>query len=213
MVLEPELLLLDEPFGCLDPESREVLQQDFQCIAREMHITTVLVTHDRDEAFALAQVVGVLKGGQLLQIGSREEVFFQPKTDAVAEIVGIENRLPSVVEESEGDCALVASNGARIYASGEFGAQSKVVACIRAEDIFLAPEGSGEKNINRYIGKILEIVPGRARSRVKLDCGSFHLIALLDRKQSAERVLSEGDEVTALFRPAAVHLIGLEKDS
>lgn len=212
LVLEPELLLLDEPFGGLDPASREVLQQDFQRIAKEMHITTVFVTHDRDEAFALAQLVGVLKEGHLLQLGSREEVFFRPKTEAVAEIVGIENRLPGSVEGSEGDCAVVAINGARIYSQNEFNAQSKVVVCIRAEDVSLGPSGCGEKNINRCKGKIVEMVSGRAQHRVRLDCGSFHLIALLDRKQGAEQVLSEGDEATAVFSPAAVHLIGVEKD-
>jgi tungstate transport system ATP-binding protein len=212
LVLEPELLLLDEPFGGLDPASREVLQQDFQRIAKEIHITTVFVTHDRDEAFALAQRVGVLKGGRLLQVGSREDVFFRPKTDVVAEIVGIENRLPGVVEGAEGDGAVVAVNGARVQARGQFKTPMKVIACIRAEDIILAPKGCAGKNINRCTGKILEIVPGRAQSRVKLDCGTFHLIALLDRKQSAGQLLTEGDEVAAVFSPAAVHLIGVEKD-
>ncbi|MET0501067.1 MAG: ABC transporter ATP-binding protein [Candidatus Binatia bacterium] len=74
LVLEPELLLLDEPFSALDPGSREALVRDFQRIVRETEITTVLVTHDRHEAFALANRVGVLHQGRLLQLGSRESV-------------------------------------------------------------------------------------------------------------------------------------------
>lgn len=211
LVLEPELLLLDEPFAGLDPASREVLQHDFQRIAKQMHITTVLVTHDRDEAFALAERVGVLKDGHLLQLGSREEVFLRPKTDSVAEIVGIENRLAGVVEGSDGDCSVIALNGARIYAIGEFKTETKVVVCIRSEEVSLGSASCEVKNINRCIGKIFEVVSGRAHHRVSLDCGSFHLVALLNRKRGAEQVLTEGDEATAVFSPAAVHVIGAEK--
>ena len=68
-MLEPELLLLDEPFSALDPASREALLRDFQGIVKETGITTVFVTHDRHEAFALANRVGVLNQGYLLQLG------------------------------------------------------------------------------------------------------------------------------------------------
>ncbi len=77
--------------------------RDFQRIVKETGITTVFVTHDRDEAFALANRVGVLNQGYLVQLDSRENVFLRPETEAVAEIVGIENRLAGVVETSDGD--------------------------------------------------------------------------------------------------------------
>jgi len=211
LVLEPELLLLDEPFAGLDPASREALQHDFQRIVKEMHVTTVLITHDRDEAFALAERVGVLKAGHLLQLGSREEVFLRPKTDSVAEIVGIENRLAGVVEGSDGDCSVIAINGARIYARGEFKTETRVVVCIRSEDVSLVSVSCETKNINRCNGKIFEVVSGRRHHRVSVDCGSFHLVAVLDRKRGAEQVLMEGDEATAVFSSAAVHVIGAEK--
>ncbi|MGH8526612.1 MAG: ATP-binding cassette domain-containing protein, partial [Gammaproteobacteria bacterium] len=72
LVLEPELLLLDEPFSALDPGSREALLRDFQGIVSEMGITTAFVTQDRHEAFALANRVGVLNQGYLLELASRE---------------------------------------------------------------------------------------------------------------------------------------------
>src|SRR4029450_3510684 len=77
LVLEPEVLLLDEPFAALDPASRTELLRDFHRIVEESKITTVFVTHDRDEAFTLAKRVGVLKEGRLLQLGPREDVFLR----------------------------------------------------------------------------------------------------------------------------------------
>lgn len=211
LVLEPELLLLDEPFAGLDPASRESLQHDFQRIAKQIHITTVLVTHDRDEAFALAEHVGVLRDGRLLQIGFREEVFLRPKTAEVAEIVGVENRLAGVVEGSDGNHAVIAINGdLRIYATGEFKNDSKVVVCIRSEDVSLVPASCEAKNINRLPAKISEVSAGRTQYRVRLDCGSFPLIASLERRPVSGNAFAEGDEVTALFSPSAVHLIGVE---
>jgi tungstate transport system ATP-binding protein len=119
LVLEPELLLLDEPFSALDPSSREALLRDFQGIVKGMGITAVFVTHDRDEAFALANRVGVLNQGHLLQLGSREDVFLRPEAESVAEIVGIENRLAGVVETSDGDYVTIRINDLRTDLQGK----------------------------------------------------------------------------------------------
>jgi tungstate transport system ATP-binding protein len=207
LALEPELLLLDEPFSGLDPASRESLQHDFQRIAREMRITTVLVTHDRDEAFALAGIIGVLKEGQLLQLGSRERVFFRPETNAVAEIVGIENRLTGVVEGSDDDGLVIGTHGRRIHARGSFKTKSTVVVCIRSEEISLDRATCEGRAVNRFRGKIIEITRGRTQQRVKLDCGSLRLVALLDGNRGGAQAFAEGDKATAAFFPAAVHLI------
>jgi tungstate transport system ATP-binding protein len=207
LVLEPELLLLDEPFAGLDPSSREALQHDFHRIAKEMHVTTVLVTHDREEAFTLAERVGVLKDGRLLQLGSREEVFLRPRAESVAEIVGVENRLPGVVEGGDLDHATITIHGIRVYASQKFEIGAKVVVCIRAEDIYLSPAGCVAENLNRLKGKIIEVSSGMAHHRITVNCGSLHLVALMSRKQSLDVAPSVGDEVVALFSPAAVHVV------
>src|SRR5262245_24977035 len=115
LVLEPELLLLDEPFSALDPATREDLLRDFQGILRETAITAVFVTHDRHEAFGLANRVGVLNQGYLLQIGSRENVFYRPETETVAKIVGIENLLSGVVETSDGDYVTIRIGDRRVH--------------------------------------------------------------------------------------------------
>lgn len=92
-VLDPELLLLDEPFSGLDQPTRDILLDDLQTILRETGTTTVFVTHDRNEAFRLANRVGVMNRGESLQLKPTSEVFSCPFTDEAAEIVGIENKV------------------------------------------------------------------------------------------------------------------------
>ena len=207
LVLEPELLLLDEPFSALDSASRQTLLRDFQRIVRETKITTVFVTHDSHEAYALADRVGVLKQGRLLQLGSREEVFLRPATQSVAEIVGIENRLSGSVESFDGDDAEIAINGAMIYARGNFKIGARVIVCVRADDVSLDPIDFCATKRNRLQGKIVETSLGVSRHRIAVDCGSFHLNALVERKKSLDRTPLNGADVTATFSPEAIHVI------
>jgi tungstate transport system ATP-binding protein len=206
-VLEPELLLLDEPFSALDPASREALLRDFQRIVKETGITTVFVTHDRQEAFTLANRVGVLYQGTLLQLGSREDVFLRPETESVAEVVGIENRLAGVVEASDGDYVTIKINDGRVHAKGHFDAGTKVIACIRPEELSLGLAHC-KANVNQFKGKVVAVSPGVTYHRVSLHCTGFDLTALVDRKESTDLTFCEGDEVTAVFSPAAIHVIG-----
>jgi tungstate transport system ATP-binding protein len=212
LVLKPEVLLLDEPFSALDPAGREVLLRDFQRIVKETGITTVFVTHDRQEAFALANRVGVLNQGYLVQLGSREDVFLRPETESVAEIVGIENRLAGAVEISDGDYVTIKINDGRIHAKGRFSAGTNVVACIRREEVSLSVAHCEANDLNRLTGKVIAVAPGMTHHRISLDCRGFNLIALVDRKESFDLNLSEGDEMTAVFSPAAVHVIRDERD-
>ena len=210
-MLEPELLLLDEPFSALDPASRGALLRDFQRIVKETGITTVFVTHDRDEAFTLGNRVGVLNQGHLLQLDSRENVFLRPETEAVAEIVGIENRLAGIVETSDGDHVTIRINDLRIHAKGSFSAGTNVVACIRPEEVSLSRAHCEANDVNRLTGKVIAVSPGMAHHRITLRYSGFDLIALVDRKKSIDLTLSEGDELTAVFSPTAVHVIGKKK--
>jgi tungstate transport system ATP-binding protein len=207
LAVGPELLLLDEPFSALDPTSREVLLRDFQRIMKDTGITTVFVTHDRAEAFTLAARVGVMQNGHLAQLGSRESVFMKPNSRTVAEIVGVENCLRGVVEGVDGNYTVIATHGVRVFVSQRFEVGIKVVICIRAEDIHLRGEGCEAENPNRFKGKIIEVASGIARHRIVLDCGPCRFVALLGRKESLDVLPCEGEEVTVLFSPAAVHVV------
>jgi ABC-type Fe3+/spermidine/putrescine transport system ATPase subunit len=93
LVIEPELLLLDEPLANLDRHLREQLRDEIRRLQRQTGVTTVLVTHDQDEALAVSDVVGVVENGRLQQTGSPAEVYHRPHTAFVARFVGEANLL------------------------------------------------------------------------------------------------------------------------
>ncbi len=88
---KPEVLLLDEPFGALDAKIREELRRTIRQVQRELGVTTVLVTHDQEEAFALADRIGVMNLGRLLEMGRPDELYTRPQTRFVATFLGAAN--------------------------------------------------------------------------------------------------------------------------
>src|SRR5512138_1236000 len=90
---KPQVLLLDEPFGALDAKIREELRRTIRQVQRELSITTVLVTHDQEEAFALADRIGVMNLGRLLEMGRPDELYTRPTTRFVATFLGAANLL------------------------------------------------------------------------------------------------------------------------
>jgi ABC-type Fe3+/spermidine/putrescine transport system ATPase subunit len=206
-VLEPESLLLDEPFAALDPASRESLLRDFQPIIKDSGITTVFVTHDRNEAFGLADRIGVLHHGRLLQIGAREDVFRRPASEAVAEIVGAENLLPGVVEDCEEEWTIIRVNLNRFKVAGRFKPGANVVVCLRQEDVVISRGSCDTSNSNRLIGTITCVSLGMTHQRINMDCGGVQVVALTDRRVCLGLELAEGEKVTATFSYSAAHVI------
>ncbi len=97
LTLNPDLLLLDEPFAALDAPTRAALTADLENILEEMRITTLFVTHDRMEAYTLSHRMAVMLNGRMVQLGEREEVLRAPCSRAVAELMGVTNFLDGVV--------------------------------------------------------------------------------------------------------------------
>jgi osmoprotectant transport system ATP-binding protein len=95
----PSILLLDEPFGALDPLTRDRLQQSFKELRAELRMTAVLVTHDMAEAFLLADRIGVLEAGRLVQISTPREILLHPATDYVERLMDTPRRQARVFDE------------------------------------------------------------------------------------------------------------------
>ncbi len=207
LALEPELLLLDEPWAAVDPTSREEFLRDFARIVKDTRVTTVFVTHDREEAFALAERVAVLKDGVLLQFGSREEVFFRPNSEWSAEIIGMSNRLPAVVETARGGLAVVMVGDQVLHVRSNLPAGTKVMVCVRPEHVLLTPENSSIPECNQFRGRIVSILPGINNNRLVVDCGGFQMAVSMDRQTFAASPYGEGNDAVVAVSPAAVHLI------
>lgn len=210
LTLDPELLLLDEPFSALDPPTREGLLLDLEKVLGETGITTVFVTHDRDEAFMLGDRIAVLIGGRLLQVGPTTEVFAQPVSEEVAHFVGVETKIPGVVDTVAEGLARVSFNGGSAEVVGNFQLGERLLLCLRPEDITLSPP-SGEdfksSARNRLLGKIIKIISWGSHYRVALACGGSRLVAFITRPSFLDLKLHEGDNVMASFKATAVHAI------
>ena len=167
---KPEVLLLDEPFGALDAKIREGLRRTIREVQRELGITTILVTHDQEEAFAMADRIGVMNFGRLLEIGSPQDLYTRPATRFVATFLGAANLL----------LARQGSDGTRwgawptsLHGTGAGMAREReVVAVVRPEEIEVARSREALTAAS-YLGHgvVEEVVFTGAleRARIRLD--------------------------------------------
>ena len=206
--IQPQLLLLDEPFSALDAPTRSRLLEELQSLLAETGQTTIFVTHDLDEALLLGDRVAVLLAGRLRQCGQPEQVFAEPADAEVAAFVGVETIVSGQVIACQEGRVIVDANGLHLEAAGEMNPGRTVLFCLRPEDVTLWPKGGAPASSarNRLTGRILRLSPQGSLFRVVVDCG-FPLMALVTRASAREMGLAEGMEVSASFKASAVHLI------
>jgi len=140
---KPVVLLLDEPFSNLDPDMRGQMREDVQEILQRTGITAVLVTHDHDEAFAMADQIAVLNHGRLEQLDSPEVIYHQPATPFVANFVGQADFLPGCVEHSTIHTEVGVFDNVAGHPSG-----TAVDLMIRPDDVHITPASPGTAQIS-----------------------------------------------------------------
>jgi tungstate transport system ATP-binding protein len=203
--LQPEMLLLDEPFASLDPPTRDSLIEDLESILQQTRTTTIFATHDRLEALRLSNRIAVMNGGSILQIGSPEEVMNRPVNEFVASFVGVETILAGRVIKKDGGTFVASVSGREVEAVGDAHLGEAVVLCVRPENVTLltrpSQEGTSARNI--FSGKIVRIISLGLYQKVHLDCG-FPLVAYVTNHSLEELLLTEGKEVKASFKATAV---------
>ena len=206
----PKLLMLDEPLGALDRALRDSVQGQLRAILKEVGVTSIYVTHDRDEAFAMADRLLLMNRGRLVQTGTPEEVFAAPVDEFVARSLGFNNILPGVIlgrgEPVEIECALgvVAKSGreAPTLAEGE-----EVLLLIDERGIAVSDPTSDTAEKNVFRGKVTErVFRGGARElRVRVGRGELTCLASLDGSSKGARL---GQEVSLAIDPGAIKLLG-----
>ena len=207
LACSPRLLLLDEPLSALDTSLRERLRGALRQLLFESDMPTIVVTHDRTEAIALADQVLVMDDGTIRQSGSPDEVFSRPADSSVAEIVGVETVAPATITSEENGLARIEINGRELLAVAPDSTGKSVLACIRAEDVVIQKGLPGTTSVqNRLDGTVQSLVPEGPLVRLTLDCG-FSLMALVTRPACEELDLKIGDEVKALVKVSAIHLL------
>ena len=168
---KPEVLLLDEPFGALDAKIREELRRTIREVQRELGITTVLVTHDQEEAFAMADRIGIMNLGRLLEVGAPHDLYSHPATRFVATFLGAANLiLARRTADGIQVCGTTIAAADRTPAANEH----EVVAVVRPEEVELAPARAALTTNYLAGGVVEEVVFTGAleRLRVRLDAAA-----------------------------------------
>jgi iron(III) transport system ATP-binding protein len=138
---EPELMLLDEPWSNVDPSLRASLRDEIVALLRTLDVTTVLVTHDREEAFSIADRVALLRDGTVVQEGSPEALYLSPACRWAAEFVGAGNFVPGLVHDGRVDTPLGV-----FPANGASGSRT-VEVLVRPELVELQPDPTGKAEV------------------------------------------------------------------
>ena len=177
LVLEPRVLLLDEPLGALDLKLREAMQEELKALQRALGITFVFVTHDQGEALSMADRVAVFNDGRIVQVGTPADIYHRPEVPFVADFVGSSNVLPAE--------AVGALTGRTVPAS------------LRPEAIRLVAEGGHPARVTgtSFLG---------AATRVTVDMDGSRLTVLLGRGATAPR---EGETIRLDWDAADLHLM------
>jgi putative spermidine/putrescine transport system ATP-binding protein len=195
LAIEPQVLLLDEPLSALDAKVRAQLRDQIRRIQLEVGITTLFVTHDQEEALAIADRVGVMRAGRLEQLAPPTDVYTRPATSFVAEFVGLSNRLAGTVSGTT-----VTVRGRDLPLVDAATPPGAVIALIRPEAVTLVADSSAESG--PLTGTVIASTFLGATSRVTVDLGDATIMAQLPTSVAAE--LSAGSRVSLTIRPDPV---------
>jgi sulfate/thiosulfate transport system ATP-binding protein len=197
----PSLLLLDEPFGALDAKVRIELREWIRRLHDEREITSVFVTHDQEEAMALADRVIVLNKGRVEQIGTPAEIYDHPATEFVASFVGSSNVLSGQVQGGRAALGALAVGAPQGANEGE-----RVRAFVRPHDIEISPSHAGEPTGSRVSSAhVLRMTRVGYLFQIELRLADGQPLSVeLTKDRAAELGLSEGDQVFVNLRDARI---------
>ena len=189
LVVRPRLLLLDEPLSNLDARLRDEMRLEIRELQRRLGITTVLVTHDIQEAFALSDRIAVMRGGRIEQVGRPAEIYDRPASRFVANFVGPVTELAvRAVEQVDGRARAVLEDGLSVWLAG---AETGRLLLLRPEAVQLrVAEGQTD---NHYRGRVEDVIYLGADTECRVRVGGQVLMATLP--SIAAIGLRQGDEI------------------
>jgi len=204
LVVEPRLLLLDEPLSALDPETREALQRELARVHRELGTTTLHVTHDFEEAVALADRIAVVHQGRIVQVGTPEDIFRRPADEFVARFVGVRNVFTGTVAAGDGESTKTFKSG-ELEMTVTTDVVGEAHASIRPEEIILSREPVASDVRNRLHGRVVDIADRGTLIYVTVRASAAFTCAIT-RPSLEEMALRPGMAVDIAFKASAVHV-------
>jgi molybdate transport system ATP-binding protein len=197
----PSVLLLDEPMSALDAHTRSQVRAELHDLLRELRLPTLLVTHDFEDAAALADRVGVLVEGRLRQLGTPSDLLAAPADPYVARLAGANVLAGQAEVRGDGLTAVALRDGSTIYATDE--AAGRVEVIVYPWDVTLGLDLTSDSALNHVRGEILSIASLGNRARVRLPFLTAEVTAA-----SIERLgLEPGRQVVATFKATATRVL------
>ncbi len=196
MVLEPDVLLLDEPLGALDLKLRERMKIELKLLQHQFATTFLYITHDQSEALLMSDNIAVMNAGRFEQIGSPQQLYNDPKTGFVAGFVGDSNRWPGrVLSVADGLARIEIEGGGDVVAqAGDAGVTAG--SCV---ELFVRPEviavGAAEDQ-NRLSGTVDSLLFNGASSRILVRLPAGHLVEVGHAVMDGPTLLAPGDAIT-----------------
>jgi spermidine/putrescine transport system ATP-binding protein len=218
LVNQPRALLLDEPLGALDLKLRKQLQIELGRIQREVGVTFVHVTHDQEEAMSMADTIAVMNLGRIEQMGSATELYERPRTEFVANFLGISNLLDGKVVRRDADVAeFETSDGARLQVPTERLAGlngGPIRAGVRPEKLHLAPAETPVTDRNVLRGHVTDASYLGVMTQYIVRAGDADLTVIAqNRGVSGLETLGPGREVVVTWEPPHTFVVAKEDTS
>lgn len=212
LVIKPDVLLLDEPFGALDRELRQHLQQETKRLQRRLGISTMLVTHDQEEALLLSDRIAVMKGGKIEQIGSAADIFERPCTRFVAEFLGATNLFSGCVQETPDGASFALDQSQTKFSLAPAhltAARNATVLMVRPERINLRPASdlpTAETQCTILKGRVTETayLGSSTEYRLSLDGSSDEIVVRLG---AGSPTFQRNEPVNVMVPKAAIWLL------
>ncbi|RTL51787.1 MAG: ABC transporter ATP-binding protein [Bradyrhizobiaceae bacterium] len=199
----PRVLLLDEPLAALDKKLREDTQAELVAVQRRLGMTFVIVTHDQDEAMTVADRIGVMDKGRLVQAGTPRELYETPNSRWIAGFVGDVNMFEGEVRTAANGILIVATPSGDITAVGAAATGAPVCIAIRPEKIRLLAKADDDE-ANALNGELADInyLGDISVYRVKLDSGAQLRVSMANATRFAGVSFAPGQRIVAAFSPA-----------
>ncbi len=207
VITHPKFLLLDEPFSALDPEMRNAARILVKEFIEDIKVGTLHVTHDFADAWVLGTKIAVMHEGQILQQGSVEEVFSNPKTDFIARFLGSANIIEGIVRNTKNGLTEIESNSSIIYSVDLASPREKVLVSIRPEDIVISTSPPSGSQRNVILGKIENMRKEGHIVWLLIKSGELSLKVMLTPNAVESLHLEEGKKVYASFKATATKIV------
>lgn len=204
LILKPKILLLDEPLSALDPNIQERVREEIKEIHNKFGITTIHITHNREEAIILADRIAIMENGKIHQIGNPQEIFRKPATRFVAEFVGIQNIFSGRISHNgQVEIKGLTEKVGPIFTASDL--KGKVTIALRPEDIIITPTRVSTSARNEFKGRVTSMKDLGTVVRVDVNVGRDFMVKVT--KQSLDELgITIGSEVYLMFKAAAVHV-------